>query len=312
MAPDAPLLAAVELGGTKTVVLVGTGPDDVRLHERIPTTAPAETLNKVLDRLRPFDVAAVGVGAFGPVDLDRQSPTWGCVTETPKPGWSGAAVAAPLADALGVPVGFETDVAAAAFGEARWGAGRGVHSLLYLTVGTGIGGGFLADGRPLQGLVHPEMGHVRVRRHPDDAFPGVCPFHGDCLEGLASGPAIEARWGQPGADLPPDHPAWELEAHYLTHALANFVLTLSPERIVLGGGVMHQAGLFPPIRERLAALLGGYVRHATVLDGMESYVVLPGLGDRAGALGGLVIAAGVLRHAGGATYSAAGSAPSDL
>ena len=277
---------AVEAGGTKFVCAVGTGPDDLCDLETIPTTTPTETLGRVVDYFATRDVAAVGVGAFGPVDLDRASPTWGHITNTPKPGWQGTDVAGTLARALGVPIGFDTDVNAAAIGEHRWGAACDVSSFVYLTVGTGIGGGAFVRGRPVHGAAHPEMGHLLLPREPGDDFAGVCPFHGDCWEGLASGPALEARWGVPAADLPPEHPAWPLQARTLARGLVNLLLTLSPERIILGGGVMHQAHLFPMIREAMRDALGGYV---SVPGDAASYLVPPGLSDRAGVLGALVL-----------------------
>ncbi|RMF63832.1 MAG: ROK family protein, partial [Bacteroidetes bacterium] len=218
---DSPCYGAVEAGGTKFVCAVGTGPDDVRALTRFPTTTPEETLARTLDffRSQPEPPVALGVGSFGPLDPDPSSPTYGYITRTPKPGWSHTDVAGTLGRALGVPVAFDTDVNAAAVGEHRWGAARGLDTFIYLTVGTGIGGGGLVGGRRLHGLVHPEMGHVLVPRAPSDDFAGHCPFHGACLEGMAAGPALQARWGRPGADLSADHPAWDLEAHYLAHGL---------------------------------------------------------------------------------------------
>jgi fructokinase len=228
-------------------------------------------------------LAAVGIGSFGPVDLDALSPHYGYITSTPKAGWEFTDLAGAVGSALGIPVGFDTDVNAAALAEARWGAAQGVSSCLYLTIGTGIGGGAIVDGRPLHGMAHPEMGHIRLPHDwAADPFPGCCPFHGDCLEGLASGPAIEARWGIPAKQLPHDHPGWAMEARYLALAVANFVFTMSPGRVILGGGVMHQTGLFPIIREELALLVNGYIR--------VPEVVPPGLGDRAGVLGALILA----------------------
>jgi fructokinase len=230
------------------------------------------------------------------VDLREGSPTWGYITTTPKPGWERTDVAGRLKRDLGVPVAFDTDVNAAALGEARWGAARGLESFVYLTVGTGIGGGGLLGGRPMHGLVHPEMGHLLLPRDRQaDPFPGVCPFHGDCLEGLASGPALLARWGQPAERLPEGHPAWSLEAHYLALAVVNFVCTLSPQRLILGGGVMDQAHLFPLIRREVAALLNGYIRAEEILDGIDSYIVPPGLGSRSGRLGALAMAEQLVR-----------------
>ncbi len=290
------LVGSVEAGGTKFVCAVGTGPGDLRDEVRFPTTTPDETLGRVLTYFheqagRHGELAGVGIGCFGPVDLDHDSPTYGHVTATPKPGWSGVDVVGPVARALGVPVAFDTDVNAAALGEGRWGAARGLDTFVYLTVGTGVGGGGVVRGQLLHGLVHPEMGHMRVVRDPGrDPFPGRCPFHGDCLEGLAAGPALEDRWGQPAQTLPAGHAAWELEADYLGQALANLVLVLSPQRIVLGGGVMEQAQLLPMVRSRLVEQLAGYVRAEAILGAIDEYVVPPGLGNRAGILGGIALA----------------------
>ncbi len=235
-------------------------------------------------------IAALGIGSLGPVDLDPASPTWGYVTSTPKQGWAHTEIAGALGRGLGVPVAFTTDVGAAAIGEGRWGAAQGLTDFAYLTIGTGIGGAAIAGGRPVQGLLHPEMGHLRVPRHRSaDPFAGSCPFHGDCLEGLASGPSIAARWGQQAETLPADHPAWELEAEYLAHLALTLTLVLSPQRILLGGGVMQQASLFPRIRTRLATLLGGYL-DAPALRELDTYLQPPALGPRAGICGALVLA----------------------
>ena len=292
----ADLVGAVEAGGTKFACAVGTGPGDLRDPIRIATTAPAETLEQVVAYFREQTsrhgpLAAVGIGCFGPVDLDSTSPTFGHVTGTPKPGWSGADVAGPIAGALGVPVAFDTDVNAAALGEGRWGAARGMDSHVYLTVGTGIGGGAVVHGRPLHGLVHPEMGHMRVLRDPEkDPLPGRCPLHGDCLEGLASGPALLERWGQRAETLAPDHPAWALQADYLGQALATLVLILSPRCIVLGGGVMEQTHLLPRIRARVVDLLADYVQASEIRESIDEYIVPPELGDRAGLQGAVALA----------------------
>jgi len=292
----AELVGAVEAGGTKVVCAVGTGPGDLRDEIRLPTTHPDETLGRVLSYFheqigRHGPLAAIGVGCFGPVDLDPGSETYGHVTATPKPGWSGADVIGPISRGLGVPVAFETDVNAAAVAEGRWGAARGLDTFVYLTVGTGIGGGAVLDGRPLHGLVHPEMGHLRVRRDPArDPYAGHCPFHGDCLEGLACGPALEERWGQAPETLPADHRAWDLQADYLGQALADLVLVLSPRRIVLGGGVMRQTQLLPRVRDCVTAQLAGYVQARAIRESIETYIVPPGLGDRAGLLGGIALA----------------------
>lgn len=287
------LFGAIEAGGTKFVCAAGTGPDDVRAITRFPTTTPAETFARAIAffQEQPEPVAALGIGSFGPVDLNPASPTYGFITSTPKPGWQQADICGTLRHALGVPVAFDTDVNAAALGEQRWGAAQGADPVIYLTVGTGIGGGVLVGGRPVHGLVHPEIGHIPVPRDPQtDPFPGVCPFHGDCLEGLAAGPALQARWGQPGHTLPADHPAWPLEAAYIALGLAACICVLSPQRIILGGGVMQQPQLFPLVRERVKTVLNGYLRAPEIEEPNPGYIVPPGLGDRAGVLGALALA----------------------
>ena len=289
------LLGGLEAGGTKFVCAVGTGPDDVRAEVRLATTTPARTIAEAIEffagQAKGTPLAALGIASFGPLDLDPRSPTFGSITTTPKPGWQHVDLTTPLRRALGVPVTVDTDVNGAALAEHRWGSGRGVGTLVYVTVGTGIGGGALVDGRPIHGLVHPEMGHVRVPHdRTRDPFDGTCPHHGDCWEGLASAPALAARWGREAEALPDDHPAWELEAHYLALGLTSVVLVLSPERIVLGGGVMTRMQLYPAVRRELAALIGGYLRTPALGAGIEAYVVPPALGDRAGVLGALAIA----------------------
>jgi fructokinase len=294
-ASDRPLLGGIEGGGTKFVCMIGTGPEDVRAEVRFPTQAPDVTLGHALaffedEQARLGPLAALGIGSFGPVDLHPESPTFGFITSTPKAGWTNVDLAGPFRQKLRIPVAFDTDVNAAALGEWRWGAARGLHTFMYLTVGTGIGGGGLVEGRLLHGLLHPEVGHLRLPRDPAlDPFPGACPFHGDCLEGLASGPALLARWGRPAESLPPDHEAWTLQARYLALALVNIICTLSPQRLILGGGAM-QAPLFPLVRRQVKALLNGYIRAPEILDEIDEYVVPPALGARAGALGALALA----------------------
>lgn len=292
-----PLYGAIEAGGTKFVCAVGTGPEDLRDEVRFPTTKPAETLGQALDYFRQAQkkhgkLAALGIGSFGPVDLDRASPTWGSVTATPKPHWADTPVASLFAQEFGVPLGFDTDVNGAVMGEHRWGAGQGLANLVYLTIGTGIGGGVMAGGHLVHGLVHPEAGHIILPRDPQvDAYKGFCPFHDNCLEGLAAGPALEKRWGVKGSELGPDHPAWDLEAHYLALGLQSFLSILSPQRIILGGGVMDQPQLFPLIRKKLLAMNNHYIRHPSLTpEGIDGYVVPPALGNRAGILGALALA----------------------
>lgn len=272
----------VEAGGTKFVCAAGTGPEDL-IREPVPTTTPAETLDRAARFFERHKIAALGIASFGPLDLDPRSPTFGYITTTPKPGWSEVDLRGHLQRALGVPAAIDTDVNAAALAEHRWGAAQGLDNLLYLTIGTGIGGGALLRGEPLHGATHPEMGHLRIPHDRiADPFPGCCPYHGDCLEGLASGPAMERRWGVKAEALPRHHPAWTLEARYLALGLANLVCTLSPRRIIIGGGVMHNLDLFATIRDELKGLLNGY---ATAPE-----IVPPALGDDAGVLGALILA----------------------
>jgi fructokinase len=273
---------AIEAGGTKFVVTAGTGPEDLATPARFDTTRdPRQTVSEAVRWLKengPVD--AVGVACFGPVDLAR-----GVITTTPKEGWRDFPIKQEIEQALGVPVRLDTDVNVAGLGEAVWGAARGLDTFIYLTVGTGIGGGGLVRGRLLHGKQHPEMGHLLLPPHPDEpaGFEGVCPWHKGCLEGLASGPAIQARWGRPGHHLPPEHPAWLMEAHYLALALANLIFTLSPQRIIMGGGVMDQAHLFPMIRRRVAELVAGYV---------EAPEIVPPEQKWCGVLGAIALAAG--------------------
>jgi fructokinase len=293
--PAPPFCAAIEAGGTKFVVACGSGPDDLRDTTSIPTTSPPETLSRCADWLAsrqlefgPF--AALGIGTFGPAGIHRGQSDWGFITTTPKPGWQHTDVAGYFSRALRIPVAFDTDVNAAALGEWLWGAGRGCRTALYLTIGTGIGGGFVLDGQPLHGALHPEMGHIRTCRAPDDTFPGHCPWHADCLEGMASGPAIAARWGSPADELPPDHRAWDTEAHYLAEACTGFLCTLSPERIILGGGVMQVPGMLDKVREGMTARLAGYLQHPLYTSQLGTAVCAPGLGSHSGILGAIALA----------------------
>lgn len=284
------MFGGIEAGGTKFVLAVGTGPDDLETTS-LPTTTPDETLPATLDFFDGRDVEAIGIAAFGPVDLDASSPTYGSITSTPKPGWRDTDVAGLVGDRLDVPVGFDTDVNGAAVGEARWGAAQGLDTFVYVTVGTGVGAGGLAGGRPLHGLLHPEMGHLLVRRHPDDDYVGRCPFHGDCLEGLAAGPALEDRWGKRPEELGDDlDAAVEIEAWYLAQLALACTYVLSPQRIVWGGGVMHLAGLLDRLRVRTVELLAGYLEVPAITEATDRYLVRPGLGDRAGVLGAIALA----------------------
>lgn len=287
------LYGAIEAGGTKFVCAVGTGPEDLRAQARFPTTTPQETIGRCIDFFRAQPkIEALGVGCFGPIELRRGAPSYGHVTTTPKAGWTNADVVGPLHHALGVPVGWDTDVNGAILGEARWGAAQGLETAIYVTIGTGIGGGALIGGRLAHGLVHPEMGHLMVPRELDDlSFEGDCPFHGArCWEGVASGPAMQRRWGVRAETLPADHPAWDLEARYTASALTTLVMVLSPDRLILGGGVMQAPQLLPLVRRHLQRSLGGYVQADAVLTGMDQYVVAPQLGQRSGIAGALALA----------------------
>ena len=286
------VLGGIETGGSKWECAIGSGPDDVRAAETIPTTTPAETIGRAVaffEREGPVD--AIGIGSFGPVDPKLSSPTWGYITTTPKPGWAHTDVGQEIRRRLSVPVAFDTDVNAAALGEHRWGACQGLDTFCYITVGTGIGGGGMAGGRPLHGLLHPEFGHMRIPHDLEaDPFPGVCPYHGDCWEGLASGRAIEARWGRPAASLDGNQAVWALEARYLALGLVSVMCVLSPERIVIGGGVAHHDGLLTLVQRDVLALMNGYLEASAVGDDIAEYITLPGLGLRAGVLGAIALA----------------------
>ena len=292
----------IEAGGTKFVCAVGTGPDDIRAEIRLPTEAPDITMGRVIDFFRAqqeqHDIAAIGVASFGPVDPDPDSETFGHITNTPKPGWANTPVAPILRDAFEVPIGFDTDVNVAALGEHRWGAAQSVDTFVYLTIGTGIGGGGMVDGNLLHGLIHPEMGHIALPHNWErDPFAGTCPFHGDCWEGLANGPALEERWGQPGESLPPGHEAWSLEAHYIALGVTSIMMILSPQMVVLGGGVMEQEHLFPLIHQEVKSQLNGYIQSPTILDRPDTYIVPPALGGRSGVLGAIALAERALSDA---------------
>lgn len=298
-----PLCGAVEAGGTKFVCAVGHGPREIHEDCLIATTTPEATLAAVgafFERVRRErePPAAIGIAAFGPVDLDTRSPTWGTMLATPKAGWTGASLAPPLAERFACPVALDTDVNAAALAELLYGAGRGMRSLAYVTVGTGIGGGVAIEGRTIRGVLHPEMGHIRVIRHPADReFAGICPFHGDCLEGLASGRAIVARWGTTVERLPQAHPAREILGSYLGQLAATIALVCACQRIVFGGGVMSDGRLLPFIRRAASQQLAGYLPIEARAAGFDNYLTRPALGDRAGLAGALALALEAARSA---------------
>ncbi|VEF46901.1 carbohydrate kinase [Bacillus freudenreichii] len=280
------MLGAIEAGGTKFVCAIGT--EDGKLIKRLefPTEIPEKTIPRVIEFFRAHQISALGIGSFGPLDLNKSSDTYGYITSTPKPGWVNFPFVETMIEALNVPVAFDTDVNAAVWGEFLFGAGKGLGNCLYITVGTGIGAGAVVDGKLLHGLSHPEMGHIHLRRHSEDQFAGFCPYHKDCLEGLAAGPALEKRWGTKGTGLSEDHPAWEMEAYYLAQALMQYILILSPEKIIMGGGVMKQAHLFPRIHQKVEQLSSGFLS----LPAMETYIVPPMLGNDSGIMGALMMA----------------------
>lgn len=293
--PVKKLYGGIEAGGTKFVCVVASGPGQVVDEIRFKTTIPEETLGRAVQFFQPFvdsaQVKAIGVGAFGPLDLNPKSPTYGFITATPKPGWSNTDMLGTLQHALKINIAFDMDVNTAALGEYLWGASKGYDPSLYLTIGTGIGGGYIVNGRPLIGLLNLEMGHVRIPHSRElDPFPGNCPFHGDCFEGLANGPAIEKRLGIAGALVRENDPFWDIEADYIASALMNYILTLSPKKIILGGGVMQREFLFAKVRQRVRELLNGYVSSKSLLENIDDYIVSPGLGNQSGSLGAIALA----------------------
>ncbi len=296
MKNNTPLFGGIEGGGTKFVCAVGTGPDDIRAEKRFTTTTPQETMAQAVDFFKQQEaefgrLSAIGFACFGPLDPNPDSPTFGHILPTPKPGWSNADVVGVLRSAFDIPIAFDTDVNGAALGEGRWGAGQGLQNFMYLTIGTGIGGGAYLEGNLLHGLIHPEMGHIFLSHDKaKDPFEGVCPFHGDCFEGLASGVAVEKRWKQKGSTLPEDHPAWKLEAEYIAQALASYSFTLSPQRIIIGGGVGSLGHLLLRVQQRTKELINDYIQSPVILRNIETYIVNPGLGNQSGMLGAIALA----------------------
>lgn len=285
------LFGTLEAGGTKMVLSVGNERNKLLEQTVIPTETPEKTIPAMIAWFKARHVVALGIGTFGPVDLNPASPTYGWITKTPKPGWQDTPLLPPLRDAMGVPAKIDTDVNAAALAEWQLGAAKGLNSCLYVTVGTGIGAGVVAEGKLVHGLLHPELGHMLLRQEPKDPAPeGFCPYHKGCLEGLASGPAMEKRWGRKAQDLPLEHEAWDLEAAYLAQMCMNAICSFSPEKIILGGGVMQQKHLFPLIRQKTKTLLNGYIPVREITEQIDDYIVEPGLGTRSGATGALLLA----------------------
>lgn len=283
-------ICGIEAGGTKFILGIGDENGTIMVRESFPTTSPDETIALCKSFITKHNPDILGIASFGPIDLDRKSVTYGNITSTPKPGWANTPLVSEIRKVFNGPIGFDTDVNGAALGESFWGKGKDVTSCLYLTIGTGIGGGYVENNQCLHGLLHPEMGHILLTQHPDDDFEGICPFHKNCFEGLASGPAIEARYKQKANSLDHDHIAWEIEAYYIAQALVNYILILSPNRILLGGGVMHQKHLFPLIRKQVKAFLKDYIQHPSILNCDDSYITYPGLLDDAGLLGAFALA----------------------
>ena len=282
-------LGALEAGGTKMVCAIGDETGRVFEQVSIPTETPEITVPKLIAYFKEREVDALGIGCFGPIELDKASPMYGCITSTPKTAWKNYNIVEAFAEALKCPIGFDTDVNGSVLGEVTFGQAKGKNCVIYLTIGTGVGGGIYIEGKLLHGMLHPETGHVLIQKRDNDRYGGKCPYHKNCLEGLAAGPAIEERWGRKAAELADRPEVWELEADYIAQALAGYVLTISPQMIILGGGVMHQEQLFPLIREKVIKMLGGYIQ-AEELEDMEHYIVPASLNDDQGIMGCLELA----------------------
>lgn len=298
---SSPLYGGIEGGGTKFVCAVGTGPNHILAETRFSTTTPQETLSQAVDFFKQQEsnfgrIASIGFACFGPLDPNPESPTYGHILPTPKPHWTGVNVVGMMRAAFDIPIHFDTDVNGAALGEWRWGMAQGLQNFIYLTVGTGIGGGAYVEGNLLHGLIHPEMGHIAVNHDLEkDPFEGVCPFHADCFEGVASGVAIEKRWMTQGNLLPNEHPAWDLEADYIAQALASYSFMVSPQRIIIGGGVGSLPHLLPKVQQRTKEIINGYIQSPIILEDIKSYIVSPGLGNRSGILGAIALASQALQ-----------------
>ncbi len=285
---------ALEAGGTKMVCAIGDENGSIIEQISIPTRTPEETMPEMIAYFKNKSICALGIGCFGPIDLELSSSTYGHITSTPKLDWQNFPIVQEFAKALLVPIGFDTDVNASALGEATWGCTKDVANSIYITIGTGIGVGVIIDHKPYHGLMHPEGGHILLSPHPSDPMlHGVCPYHNHCFEGLASGPSIETRWGNKAISLALQAEVWELEAYYIGQALCDYIMLLSPERIVLGGGVMHQTQLFPLIRKEVENQLGGYIQNKGTAD-LENYIVAAGLNDNQGIMGAIKLAINAL------------------
>ena len=278
------IYGALEAGGTKMVCAIGTEDGKILEQCSIPTRIPEETIPPIIDFFKSKDIAALGIASFGPLCLDKNDPQYGHITTTPKPGWKDYDLVGTMKNALNVPIGFDTDVNGSLLGEVTYGDSKGLSDVVYITIGTGVGGGVMSNGKLLHGMLHPELGHMLLRPHPDDKYTGRCPFHHNCMEGMAAGPAIEDRWGQSGKELSGREEVWRLEAYYIGQAIVNIILTLSPKRIILGGGVMHQLQLMDMIRDEVAKQMNGYLETSELKD-LSSYIVTASLNDDQGIMG---------------------------
>lgn len=280
------LFGALEAGGTKMVCAIGNENGEILERISIPTETPDITMPRMAEFFRGKDIAALGIACFGPIDLNRSSETYGYITTTPKLPWKNYDICGYFKKELNIPVGFDTDVNGSMLGEATWGCAKGLDTAIYITVGTGIGVGVLAGGNLLHGMLHPEAGHILMPVRSDDTYAGKCPYHGTCLEGMAAGPAIEARWGAPAKELADRPEVWDLEAYYLAHALTSYIMILSPQKIIMGGGVMHQTQLMDKVRAYVKEMINGYLV-TKELEDLENYIVLPSLDDNQGIMGAL-------------------------
>lgn len=284
------LYGGIEAGGTKMVCAIGNEQGKILDRVTIKTRSPKETIPELISYFKKYEIAGLGIGCFGPIDLNKDSDTYGFITKTPKIEWADFDMVGTFQRALQVPVGFDTDVNAAVLGEVRYGSAKGLDSAIYITIGTGVGVGVYLNNGLVHGLVHPEGGHILLKRHKTDSYGGKCPFHKNCLEGLASGPAIMARWGKSGDELSENNEVWELEAYYIGQAITNYILCYSPKKVILWGGVMHQTKLFDMVRDQVKKLLNGYVQNQMLLNKIDSYIVAPGLGDDPGIQGAIRLA----------------------
>ncbi len=288
-------IGALEAGGTKMVCAIGDESGNIFERVSIPTVTPDETLPKLIDYFKDKNIEALGIGCFGPIDLHKDSKTYGYITSTPKLAWRNCNIVGALGEALKVPVGFDTDVNGSMIGEATWGIAKNKNSGIYITIGTGVGVGAMVEGKLLHGMLHPEAGHIMLKAREDDTYKGWCPYHGTCLEGMAAGPAIEKRWGEKGDKLSDRAEVWDLEAYYIAQALIAYIYILSPEIIILGGGVMHQMQLFPLVRDYVRKLNGGYV-NTDLLDDLDNYIVPPSLNDNQGIMGAIKLGIDALNN----------------